>query len=138
MALSDFVRERGESCSKSTEVPTTQLLGSLFHFRFHRGRDYAKDCCLWSQRGAAAAGPLGAAGVRGSLRGALPGALKRVKDGERVRGLEQLDAAVDLVESHDLQLLLDLHGGPGGESGDRPCGRVDPNWSWEKWRVDEV
>ena len=32
----------------------------------------------------------------------------------------------------------DLHGAPGGENGERPCGRTDPSWTWEKWRSDEA
>eukprot|EP00913_Durusdinium_trenchii_P004018 g3721.t1 len=61
--------------------------------------------------------------------------------GEAYEGpcLEALDRAVALIEDVGaLQLLLDLHGCPGGESGDRPCGRHDSSWSWERWRTDEV
>ncbi|CAK9106196.1 3-beta-glucanase 1) (Exo-1 [Durusdinium trenchii] len=61
--------------------------------------------------------------------------------GEAYEGpcLEALDRAVALIEDVGaLQLLLDLHGCPGGESGDRPCGRHDSSWSWERWRTDEA
>ncbi|CAK0896743.1 unnamed protein product, partial [Prorocentrum cordatum] len=39
------------------------------------------------------------------------------------------------------QVLLDLHGAPGGESADAPCGRHQPpgpgGWSWRSWRFGE-
>ena len=34
--------------------------------------------------------------------------------------------------------LQDLHGAPGGENGERPCGRIDGSWNWQKWRTDEA
>lgn len=35
-------------------------------------------------------------------------------------------------------MLLDLHGCPGGESGDAPCGRVNRQWDWTCWRQHET
>jgi len=52
-------------------------------------------------------------------------------------GLEYLDRAVDWAEECGLQLVLDLHGCPGGESGEAPCGRRQRpvgTWHWRDWR----
>merc|ERR1719253_695402 len=38
---------------------------------------------------------------------------------------------------YDLQVLLDLHGAPGGESTDKPCGRMKKDWCWQQWRFDD-
>jgi aryl-phospho-beta-D-glucosidase BglC (GH1 family) len=34
--------------------------------------------------------------------------------------------------------LLDLHGNPGGETEDKPCGRSNEAWCFEDWRRDEA
>ncbi|CAE7040211.1 exgA [Symbiodinium sp. CCMP2592] len=52
--------------------------------------------------------------------------------------LEVLDGCVQMAEAQGLQVLLDLHGNPGGESGSRPCGRESATWRWEDWRHDEA
>ena len=31
-----------------------------------------------------------------------------------------------------------LHGNPGGESGEKPCGRANPSWSFSDWRREEA
>eukprot|EP00928_Gymnodinium_smaydae_P079623 TRINITY_DN63501_c0_g1_i1.p1 TRINITY_DN63501_c0_g1~~TRINITY_DN63501_c0_g1_i1.p1 ORF type:complete len:636 (-),score=131.57 TRINITY_DN63501_c0_g1_i1:73-1980(-) len=49
---------------------------------------------------------------------------------------EYVDRAVAWAHAHGLQVLLDLHGCPGGESGERPCGRENPDWTWQDWRFD--
>lgn len=61
-------------------------------------------------------------------------------EGEAFEGpcVEVLDRAVELASAHGLQVLLDLHGNPGGESGERPCGRRDSTWTWHRWRRDEA
>ncbi|CAE7503510.1 exgA [Symbiodinium natans] len=61
-------------------------------------------------------------------------------DGEPYEGpcLEILDGCVQMAEAQGLQVLLDLHGNPGGESGSRPCGRESSLWTWEDWRQDEA
>lgn len=66
--------------------------------------------------------------------------LQEPAEGEAFEGpcCEALDAAVNQIAESGLQLLLDLHGAPGGESGARPCGRSDASWNWEKWRSDEA
>lgn len=51
--------------------------------------------------------------------------------------LEFLDRALGFCKSLGLQVLLDLHGAPGGESGETPCGREMKDWRWEQWRLDE-
>eukprot|EP00747_Dinoflagellata_sp_TGD_P165529 gnl/TRDRNA2_/TRDRNA2_186904_c0_seq1.p1 gnl/TRDRNA2_/TRDRNA2_186904_c0~~gnl/TRDRNA2_/TRDRNA2_186904_c0_seq1.p1 ORF type:complete len:581 (+),score=86.80 gnl/TRDRNA2_/TRDRNA2_186904_c0_seq1:107-1849(+) len=51
--------------------------------------------------------------------------------------LEYLDRVVMWCERHGLQVLLDLHGAPGGESGCRACGRENKDWSWKSWRFDD-
>lgn len=51
--------------------------------------------------------------------------------------LEALDAAVRLATEAGLEVLLDLHGCPGGESSYKTCGHEDPNWCVEQWRRDE-
>lgn len=50
-----------------------------------------------------------------------------------------VDRAVKWAEEFGLQILLDLHGAPGGESGDAPCGRqqADGQWQWRQWRMQE-
>ena len=35
-------------------------------------------------------------------------------------------------------MLLDLHGNPGGETEEKPCGRQNDNWCFEDWRRDEA
>jgi len=52
-------------------------------------------------------------------------------------GLEYLDRALAWCETYGLQALLDLHGAPGGESGEKPCGRERKDWHWQEWRFDE-
>ncbi|CAE7628333.1 exgA [Symbiodinium pilosum] len=52
--------------------------------------------------------------------------------------LEVLDSAIQLAEAQGLQVLLDLHGNPGGESGSRPSGRESSLWRWQDWRHDEA
>merc|ERR1712048_983679 len=37
--------------------------------------------------------------------------------------IEYLDRAVAWSKAHGLQVVLDLHGAPGGESGEKPSGR---------------
>lgn len=49
--------------------------------------------------------------------------------------LEYLDRAVRWAEELGLQVVLDLHGAPGGESGKAPCGRKAHSWEWDKWRM---
>lgn len=53
--------------------------------------------------------------------------------------LHLVDRAVRWAEECGLQILLDLHGAPGGESGDAPCGREQPpgQWQWPQWRMEE-
>jgi len=51
--------------------------------------------------------------------------------------LEFIDRAVDWAEECNLQIVLDLHGCPGGESGEAPCGhrqRPEGTWHWRQWR----
>lgn len=55
--------------------------------------------------------------------------------------LEYVDRALDWAEEFGLQVMLDLHGCPGGESGEAPCGRrqrPDGTWQWQQWRVEEA
>lgn len=52
--------------------------------------------------------------------------------------VEYIDRAVDWAEEVGLQVMLDLHGCPGGESGEAPCGRRQRpagTWTWRQWRV---
>jgi glucan 1,3-beta-glucosidase len=54
--------------------------------------------------------------------------------------LEFIDQAVQWAAECGLQVVLDLHGAPGGESGDAPCGRLQEpqgNWQWSHWRFNE-
>eukprot|EP00928_Gymnodinium_smaydae_P025294 TRINITY_DN20199_c0_g2_i1.p1 TRINITY_DN20199_c0_g2~~TRINITY_DN20199_c0_g2_i1.p1 ORF type:complete len:970 (-),score=160.28 TRINITY_DN20199_c0_g2_i1:129-2957(-) len=54
--------------------------------------------------------------------------------------LEYLDRAVSWCEELGLQVLLDLHGAPGGESAETPCGRRQRplgRWTWRQWRFKE-
>lgn len=54
--------------------------------------------------------------------------------------LEYIDRAIDWAEEFGLQVLLDLHGCPGGESGDAPCGhhqRPVGVWHWSDWNFWE-
>jgi len=55
--------------------------------------------------------------------------------------VEYIERALDWAEELGLQVMLDLHGCPGGESGEAPCGRRQrPNgtWRWQQWRFDET
>lgn len=50
--------------------------------------------------------------------------------------LQYVDRAVDWAEECGLQLVLDLHGCPGGESPEAPCGRrqrPESRWHWKHW-----
>eukprot|EP00746_Dinoflagellata_sp_MGD_P007683 gnl/MRDRNA2_/MRDRNA2_115252_c0_seq1.p1 gnl/MRDRNA2_/MRDRNA2_115252_c0~~gnl/MRDRNA2_/MRDRNA2_115252_c0_seq1.p1 ORF type:complete len:617 (+),score=105.43 gnl/MRDRNA2_/MRDRNA2_115252_c0_seq1:108-1958(+) len=51
--------------------------------------------------------------------------------------LEFLDRAITWAEKYGLQVVLDLHGAPGGESGDKPCGHVNRSWKPSSWRTEE-
>lgn len=51
--------------------------------------------------------------------------------------LEYVDRALVWCKEFGLQALLDLHGAPGGESGEKPCGRESKSWTWRDWRFDE-
>jgi len=51
--------------------------------------------------------------------------------------LEYLDKAVAWCNANDIQAVLDLHGAPGGESGERPCGRQKAGWRWQDWRFED-
>jgi len=54
--------------------------------------------------------------------------------------LEYIDRAIGWAEELGLQVLLDLHGCPGGESGDAPCGRRQrpaERWHWSDWCISE-
>mmetsp|Transcript_87881 Transcript_87881/g.246820 ORF Transcript_87881/g.246820 Transcript_87881/m.246820 type:complete len:635 (-) Transcript_87881:70-1974(-) len=59
--------------------------------------------------------------------------------GEAYEGpaLQYIDRAVDWAEELGLQVVLDLHGAPGGESGDPPSGRRHRSWHWTQWRFDD-
>eukprot|EP00928_Gymnodinium_smaydae_P037589 TRINITY_DN26064_c0_g6_i1.p1 TRINITY_DN26064_c0_g6~~TRINITY_DN26064_c0_g6_i1.p1 ORF type:complete len:573 (+),score=112.20 TRINITY_DN26064_c0_g6_i1:116-1720(+) len=53
--------------------------------------------------------------------------------------LEYIDRAVAWAEEYGLQVVLDLHGCPGGESGEAPCGRrrrPEGTWKWRHWQFD--
>ncbi|EKX54254.1 hypothetical protein GUITHDRAFT_132635 [Guillardia theta CCMP2712] len=52
--------------------------------------------------------------------------------------LDQLDEAVKMARTCNLQVVLDLHGNPGGENGLRPCGREKQDWTWKEWRQEEA
>lgn len=50
--------------------------------------------------------------------------------------IEYVDRAVDWAEECGLQIMLDLHGCPGGESPEAPCGRrqrPESKWNWRHW-----
>ncbi|CAE8651911.1 unnamed protein product [Polarella glacialis] len=55
--------------------------------------------------------------------------------------LEYVDRAVAWAEEFGLQVLLDLHGAPGGESAEAPSGRRQrlpgSRWKWRQWRFEE-
>lgn len=52
--------------------------------------------------------------------------------------LDALDLAVQWAGEEGIMLLLDLHGNPGGENADRPCGHEWPEWTPDKWRQKEA
>ncbi|CAE7234919.1 exgA [Symbiodinium natans] len=50
--------------------------------------------------------------------------------------LDYIDRAVSWAEEFNLQIVLDLHGCPGGESPEAPCGRrqrPESRWHWSHW-----
>lgn len=54
--------------------------------------------------------------------------------------IEWVDRAVEWAAEAGLQVLLDLHASPGGESAEAPCGRRQrpvSRWDWPQWRMDE-
>lgn len=50
---------------------------------------------------------------------------------------EYLERALAWCWKYGLQALLDMHGAPGGESNERPCGRARRDWSWQDWRMED-
>lgn len=50
----------------------------------------------------------------------------------------KLDDVVRWARESQLQVLLDLHGNPGGESQDKPCGRANLSWQFADWRREEA
>jgi glucan 1,3-beta-glucosidase len=90
--------------------------------------------------------------VRKCLLKSLKQQSNRIYDGERRwrlsepdpfegPALQYLDRAVAWAEEFGLQVLLDLHGAPGGESAEAPSGRRQrpPTscWDWKQWRFEE-
>jgi len=56
-------------------------------------------------------------------------------------GIRFIDQAVDWAEDVGLQIVLDLHGCPGGESGEAPCGhrqRPHGTWQWQQWDFEHT
>jgi len=53
--------------------------------------------------------------------------------------LEFIDQAVQWARECGLQIVLDLHAAPGGESAEAPCGRLQGHneWKWTSWHFDE-
>lgn len=54
--------------------------------------------------------------------------------------IEFIDRAVEWAERAGLEVLLDLHASPGGESAEAPCGRLQRpanKWHWQSWRMEE-
>eukprot|EP00933_Yihiella_yeosuensis_P049333 TRINITY_DN4611_c0_g1_i1.p1 TRINITY_DN4611_c0_g1~~TRINITY_DN4611_c0_g1_i1.p1 ORF type:complete len:418 (+),score=58.76 TRINITY_DN4611_c0_g1_i1:114-1256(+) len=51
--------------------------------------------------------------------------------------MDHVDRIVDLAEKCDTQVILDLHGNPGGESSEAPCGRKNADWRESCWRRGE-
>eukprot|EP00933_Yihiella_yeosuensis_P084832 TRINITY_DN9952_c0_g6_i1.p1 TRINITY_DN9952_c0_g6~~TRINITY_DN9952_c0_g6_i1.p1 ORF type:complete len:637 (+),score=108.86 TRINITY_DN9952_c0_g6_i1:51-1913(+) len=54
--------------------------------------------------------------------------------------IEYIDRAVDWAEECGLQVVLDLHGCPGSESPEAPCGRRQrpaTKWNWKHWDFDK-
>lgn len=52
--------------------------------------------------------------------------------------LDQLDRVVSMGGELGLEVLLDLHGNPGGETDNKCCGRDRPEWTFEEWRKEEA
>lgn len=55
--------------------------------------------------------------------------------------IEYVDQALDWAEACGLQVMLDLHGCPGGESGEAPSGRrqrPEGTWKWRQWRQGDT
>lgn len=51
--------------------------------------------------------------------------------------IEYLDRALSWCKAYGLQAVLDLHGAPGGESGECPSGRKRVDWCWHDWRMSD-
>lgn len=49
------------------------------------------------------------------------------------RGLGYLDDAMAWAEAEGLKIILDLHGAPGGQSGEQTCGCLDGSWTPERF-----
>ena len=61
----------------------------------------------------------------------LPFYFELVETEPGVRDFRWLDHAIAMCREAGLYVILDLHGAPGGQSVDQPCGRVDSNELWE-------
>mmetsp|Transcript_41375 Transcript_41375/g.89473 ORF Transcript_41375/g.89473 Transcript_41375/m.89473 type:complete len:883 (-) Transcript_41375:301-2949(-) len=51
--------------------------------------------------------------------------------------LEELDEALSDLQAVGMNVLLDLHGTPGGESAGAPCGHKDDYWDYRKFNAKE-
>lgn len=65
------------------------------------------------------------------------------REGEPYEGpaMHFVDKAVDWAEACGLQIVLDLHGCPGGESAEAPCGRRQRPygiWQWRDWDMAQT
>ena len=52
--------------------------------------------------------------------------------------MQHIDNALKWAAEAGLYVILDLHGCPGGQSNEHPCGRAKRGWKWEDWRLDET
>jgi len=52
--------------------------------------------------------------------------------------LHHLDNLIELARRSDVQVVLDLHANPGGESGEAPAGRRNAEWKSSRWRFDDA
>lgn len=53
-------------------------------------------------------------------------------------GFQKLDWACNMAEKYGLYLILDMHGCPGGQSGDHSCGKVGRNYLYKEEKYQAI
>lgn len=53
-------------------------------------------------------------------------------------GFKRLDRAIETAEKYGLYIILDMHGCPGGQSGDRSSGKSGRNYLYKETKYQDI